>query len=64
MGGQNEGETDEGKSSTVGGNIASDCDEVDKVERPNTILLQMKREREKGKKTNIPKDEEGMIEFE
>ena len=47
MGGQNEGETDEGKSSTVGRNIASDCDEVDKVERPNTILLQMKRERER-----------------
>ena len=44
MSGQNNGETDERKSSTVGGNIASDCNEVHKVERPNTILLQMKRE--------------------
>lgn len=39
MSSENDGEENERDRCTVGGNIADDGDEIDKVKRPNAILL-------------------------
>ena len=39
MSGENDGEENERNSCTVSGNIAGDGNEIDKVKRPNAILL-------------------------